>query len=120
MESHPKYLYCIKVFVKYPSYLQPTTGGILPKLIRLTTNSYSTLKQGLSYESTIEEAKVGIRGDAKTLNQLSSSSGRALQERIKNALASLDSAARDLQARENDQGSSGGGAAQQQRGAGEI
>lgn len=72
-----------------------------------------------SYEATIEEAKVGIKGDPKTLNQLSSSGRSAQQKRIQNALASLDTAARDLEARENNQDSSGGGGTQQQRGAGE-
>ncbi|QVM08176.1 hypothetical protein D8B26_002870 [Coccidioides posadasii str. Silveira] len=65
-----------------------------------------------SYNATIEEAKVGIKGDPKTLNQLSSSGRSAQQKRIQNALASLDTAARDLQARENDQGSSEGGGTQ--------
>lgn len=69
-----------------------------------------------SYEGTVEEAKVGVKGDPKTLNQLSSSGRRAQQKRIQNALASLDTAARDLQARENDSSISGGGTTQQQHG----
>ncbi|PYH76081.1 hypothetical protein BO82DRAFT_297127 [Aspergillus uvarum CBS 121591] len=61
-----------------------------------------------SYEATIEEAQVGVKGDSPTLNQLSSSGRSAQQRRIRNALASLESATRDLQAREIDRSGSGG------------
>jgi hypothetical protein len=67
-----------------------------------------------SHEGTIEEAKVGIKGDAQTLNQLSSSGRSAQQRRIKKALASLDAAASELQSREYDQ--SGGDCAHRQEG----
>lgn len=61
-----------------------------------------------SYRATIEEATVGIKGDPQTLNQLSSSGRSAQQKRMRKALASLDAAASDLQARECDKSSSGG------------
>ncbi|PWY88240.1 hypothetical protein BO70DRAFT_359703 [Aspergillus heteromorphus CBS 117.55] len=64
-----------------------------------------------SYEATVQEATVGIKGDPETLNQLSSSGRSAQQRRIKTALASLDDAARDLEARERGHGQSGGGTA---------
>lgn len=47
-----------------------------------------------SYDGKIEEAKVAIKTDAKTLQQLSSSAEAAKVNRGKNAIVSLDDAAR--------------------------
>ncbi|PYH91224.1 hypothetical protein BO71DRAFT_283560, partial [Aspergillus ellipticus CBS 707.79] len=56
-----------------------------------------------SYNAVVEEAQVGIRTDPKTLNQLSSSGRSAQQRQMKSALASLDIAARNLEAEEREQ-----------------
>lgn len=47
-----------------------------------------------SYDGKIEEAKVAMKINAKTLQQLSSSAEAAKANRVKNAISSLDDAAR--------------------------
>ena len=51
-------------------------------------------KSDSSYDGRIEEAKISIKTNAKTLKQLSSSAEAAKANRVKNAISSLDSAAR--------------------------
>ncbi|PYI04786.1 hypothetical protein BO78DRAFT_319712 [Aspergillus sclerotiicarbonarius CBS 121057] len=47
-----------------------------------------------SYDGQIEEAKIAIKTNTKTLQQLSSSAEAAKANRAKNAISSLDAAAR--------------------------
>jgi hypothetical protein len=58
-------------------------------------------------KATIEEGVVGIKGDPKTLNQLSSSGRAAQQKRMGKALESLGKAARDIQTQEQGESHSG-------------
>lgn len=85
------------------------------KKIQTDSLSFDTMgdrRSNSSSEGTVEEAKVGIKGDFKTLIQVSSS-GRAAQERRgEKAAASLDSAMKNFQSLNHAQ--SGGGSSSQQ------
>ncbi|KAJ5544126.1 hypothetical protein N7494_005405 [Penicillium frequentans] len=67
-----------------------------------------------SYDGIIEDAKVTMRMNAKTLNQLSSSAQAAQQNRGKNAILSLGNAVQSFKDKE-EKGSSNDGKPEEQK-----